>query len=78
MTSANKPKTNVEPIIKAVGKPSSIAKVPPKAAPELTPIICGSTKGLWKTPCNIAPLKAKQPPTKSAITIRGKRIDQRI
>ena len=31
-------------------RPPMMAKVAPSAAPEETPIICGSAMGLWKSP----------------------------
>ena len=54
-------------------KLKKMASVPPNAEPEVTPIICGSTNGLRKIPCNAAPLKANPAPTQRADKIRGKR-----
>lgn len=42
----NKPKRNAKTISPNGEKFNIIARVPPKAAPELTPIMCGSTSGL--------------------------------
>jgi len=47
--------------------------VPPKAAPDETPITCGPTSGLRNTPCKVAPESARPAPESSASRMRGMR-----
>ena len=72
-SSAAMPKTKADSSSAANGRLSRIASVPPNAAPEDTPIICGSTSGLRKTPCKAAPHRASAAPAPIANSTRGTR-----
>jgi hypothetical protein len=55
----------------------TITKDAPKAAPEETPKVYGSAKGLSKSPWKTAPESPKAAPAKRAVTRRGRRTSKR-
>ena len=59
-------------------KPTIIAKVAPKEAPEEIPKIYGSANGFWTTACMIVPQIARPQPIKIADNTRGERTNQMI
>ncbi|MNL59461.1 hypothetical protein D3C87_1831960 [compost metagenome] len=72
-SNAAMPNTNADSNSAAIGRLSKIASVPPKAAPEETPMICGSTSGLRNTPCSAAPHRAREAPAPIANNTLGTR-----
>ena len=50
---------------------SKVAIAAPSPAPALTPMICGSARGLRKTACICAPESARAAPASSAVATRG-------
>lgn len=51
--------------------PSMVAMAAPKAAPELTPIMCGSARGFRSTLCIWAPASERAAPASMAVAMRG-------
>src|SRR5689334_17324464 len=73
MTMAASPAANAEATVTVALSNSRIAQAPPKAAPDETPMICESTSGLRKTPCNAAPATARPAPARHTAMMRGRR-----
>src|SRR3954452_20627573 len=73
MTMAASPAANAEATVIVALSNSRIAQAPPKAAPDETPMICESTSGLRKTPCNAAPATARPSPARHTARMRGRR-----
>src|SRR4051794_35867650 len=73
MTMAASPAANAEATVIVALSNSRIAQAPPKAAPDETPMICESTSGLRKTPCNAAPATARPAPARHTAMMRGRR-----
>ena len=61
---ASNPPANEKPRRTIVGRPSAMARTPPKAAPEVTPSMSGLTSGLRNIPCSAVPeMPVPSPPT---------------
>ena len=54
--------------------PDMVASAAPNAAPELTPIMCGSARGFLSTLCIWAPARASDAPEIMAVRVRGRRM----
>jgi len=61
----------VEIPLPAAGPPTIVATAAPRDAPALTPMICGSARGLRKMLCICAPDRANAAPASSAVTVLG-------
>lgn len=72
-TIANNPPIKANEMVITKEENNKMAKAPPSAAPDETPIICGPTNGLRKIPCKAAPATANPAPAVPAIRTRGKR-----
>ena len=74
-TQARDPSPNANAPATTAGKAAvrRSASAPPKDAPEETPMMCGPTSGLRKTPCRAAPDAPSAAPARIAMTMRGRR-----
>lgn len=58
-------------VIEVVIRPLSVTRITPKDAPDETPVIYGSTSGLWIMACITAPAAARPAPTAITAIARG-------